>query len=213
MHLGEAGHHENLGMSISISAIRLLFLKLPMIIAKTVFSFPEILGNLMIIRRLFVVLSVSLVLVGCFPVKVASNRDSGYKDRLTDVLIWESSGSLEGEYPVLKDRMSRLTAALAKDLENLGVKTSTLTTTSLDLNLSERIRSEVQRTGAKQVLRVQLSMAKVTTGVDFYDVNIVVIETGARREVWKATLGANFYSRPDEMAKKLIAQLQQDGML
>lgn len=167
----------------------------------------------MIVRRLFVVLSVSLVLVGCFPVKVASNRDSGYKDRLTDVLIWESSGSLEDEYPVLKDRMSRLIATFAKDLESQGIKTATLTTTSLDLNLNEKIRSEVQRTGAKQVLLVRLNSAKVTTGVDFYDVKVVVIETGARREVWKATLGANFYSRPDEVAKKLISQLQQDGML
>ncbi len=163
-------------------------------------------------RLLFVLLAALLLLSACHSISVITNRDTGYKERLTNVLVWESGG-LQEKHSTLEDRMSRFRTALVTELESRGIKVTTLTTRSMDLNVNELLRSEVRRAGAKQVLNIQPISAFVRIHVDYYDVGVNVLDTGTNREVWKATIGANFYSSPDEMAKKLIAQLQQAGML
>ena len=163
-------------------------------------------------RLLFALLAALLLLSACHSISVVTNRDTGYKERLTNVLVWES-GALQEKYSGLEDRMARFRTALVTELERRGIKVTTLTTRSLDLNPNELLRSEVRRVGAKQVLNIYTIRATFRTTVEFYDVGVNVLDIGTNREVWKATIGANFYSAPDEMAKKLIGQLQQDGML
>lgn len=162
--------------------------------------------------RLIFLLSALLLLSGCFQMTLIAKHDTRYKEHLTSVLIWES-GSLQNKYSVLQDRVSRLVTRSAKDLESQGVKTAILKTNDLNLNLNEIVRSEIQRTNAKQILRIEPTRVSVRTTVEYYDIKFSLIDSETGREVWNATLYADFYSGTDSMAQKLISQLKQDGLL
>ena len=70
-------------------------------------------------RLLFVLLAALLLLSACHSISVVTNRDTGYKERLTNVLVWES-GALQEKYSGLEDRMARFRTALVTELERRG---------------------------------------------------------------------------------------------
>lgn len=167
-------------------------------------------------RLLITLLSALLMLSGCAaPPKLVANHDPGYKNHLTSILIFES-GSLQDQYPLTKTNMDRIVTKFSQEIENQGVKTVKLNTKNQNPN--EEIRSTIQRTDVKQILRIKIDTINTTTinyvsSVSGYDINFVIIDIQTGREVWKAVLTAQSSTDLGEIVKKLISQLKQDDLL
>lgn len=163
------------------------------------------------LQKAFVV-AVVLFLTGCMSTNIVTKRDANFKDQISSLVIWET-GTLQKQYPVLNERISGVLTSFSKELKNRGIAVGMVSTSPLELNSNELVGVEVRRLGANQILHIQTNKATIRTTVEFYQYQMTLIDVKTRREVWRAVVDANWYSDPEEMAKNLIARLEQDRIL
>lgn len=164
---------------------------------------------------LFMSLITMFMLTAC-ETTLTSNKASGYSKKLNSSVIW-LSGNIVEQSSMMADRMGRVADELRKNLAQHKLRTELFVTKEIELDKEEKLKKFLNDTQSDhyfqiKVLRIMRNGTSIAQA-DFYDFQLTLIDVKTSLAVWTSTVQANFYSQPDDMAKKLVAQLISDGLV
>lgn len=155
-------------------------------------------------HRLFFIIPVIAVasLAVCGNIKVNSVQAPGYSEKIDKVLILENRG-LADKYPMLSDRTGLVIQKLKTNFEENKIPVDSEKVSAFTLNTNS-IRNA---SNASHILSVTVTTAQVRVHVDYYSLLLTLTDKKTGKEVWKSTVDANWYSKPDEIANSITKQL------
>lgn len=164
--------------------------------------------------KTFIILLFSIILASCSAPRATDIRDAGYSKKIESVLLWEQRG-LSSQYAMLSDRTMGVQSSLINTLDEKKIPINFTTTTSAGLVLNEN-NLDILKDKAKlvtHVLSYTVTKATVRIHVDYYTLQFTLYDRPSGKEVWKADVDANWYTKPEDIAMQIIGKLTAAGFI
>ena len=160
-----------------------------------------------------------LFLSGCSSINLRSNKEVAYKQKLERVLI--SSNLKAARYSYRYEPVVKL---LSDDFTKRYLTTDTLDYRWADKPDTESLQASIASFKPSHVMEIVLTKYSYShssgSSSDSYDFKINVVDIALKKIVWKSTVNVSYLSpfgifgaTADEFANKVIASLEQDGLL
>jgi len=160
-----------------------------------------------------IIVFVASVISGCIPVKVESEKDSNFQDKISSIVLLHDK-EVPGSFLGMKGKIEKIVDLIKSDLESRSIQTALVVKETTTMNVNNKITNQMRAIGTDYVLLIRTPRVTTSYYANSFTLKVSIYDAKNKQEVWKSSTKFTFeHSSTENAAESIVQKMYTDGVI